>query len=371
MGVIQMNQAPPRLSDLETAEPRSGLPAAEFVVSPRSTEEVAHVLSAASEERATVLIWGGGCHQGIGHPIEPRVVLDTAGLSSVIAWEPEDLTLVVEAGATVSAIEETLGERRQTALLPETTPEATVGGVVAAGISGYRRARFGPTRDRVLQVGLVTGDGRTITGGGRVVKNVSGYDLPRLVTGSFGSTGAITSVCLKLWPKPELEATVPVENAATAWRRAYRPAAVLETDRGSFAYLQGTEAEVTSQARVLGGDPDPGFRWPSPPEGDLVVSIRVPPALIGAAIARLPTGMRFVAQHGVGEVTAAVGADDAAELRPWAEHEGGSVVVMSNNGGASIDPWGADPPGLDVQRKLIAAFDPCRVLNPGRLPGRL
>ncbi|NIR39303.1 MAG: FAD-binding protein, partial [Gemmatimonadetes bacterium] len=92
----------------------------------------------------------------------------------VVDWQPDDLTVVVEAGVTVGTLESMLAERGQTALLPEWGPEATVGGVVAAGISGYRRARLGPTRDRVLEVTIVTGDGRVVRGGGRVVKNVSG-----------------------------------------------------------------------------------------------------------------------------------------------------------------------------------------------------
>jgi glycolate oxidase FAD binding subunit len=240
-------------------------------------------------------------------------------------------------------------------------------------VSGYRRARFGPTRDRVLQVSVVTGDGRQVTGGGRVVKNVSGYDLPRLVSGSFGSIGVVTSVCLKLWPIPEAEATVAVADPTSAWRTAYRPAAVLQTREGSFAYLQGTEAEVASQARVLGGVSRPGFAWPATPDGDVVVSVRVPPARTVAAVERLPGAGPYVAQHGVGEVVAAVEPepDRLTALRSWAEGEGGTMVVVKAPTGLDLDPWGSDPPGLALQRRLIAAFDPLRILNPGRLPGRI
>jgi glycolate oxidase FAD binding subunit len=364
-----------RLTDLEQAPPdvAAHLPFAGHVFAPTTTDAVAAVLEAASDERAPVLVWGAGTHQGIGHPVQPEVVLSTAGLRNVIDWEPEDLTVVVEAGITVGALESMLAERRQTALLPETGPDATIGGVIAAGISGYRRARFGPTRDRVLQVSLVTGDGRAVTGGGRVVKNVSGYDLPRLASGSLGSIGVVTSVCLKLWPIPEAAATVAVADATVAWRAAYRPAAVLQTADGSFAYLQGTEAEVASQARALGGETRSGFTWPDTPDGEVVVSIRVPPSRTTAAVGRLPRSGPFVAQHGVGEVVAALEPDPemAGALRAWTEAEGGAMVLLKAPSGFDVDPWGSDPPGLALQRRLIAAFDPVRVLNPGRLPGRI
>lgn len=370
-----MSLATPALSELAQApsEMTAGLPPARYVFAPESGAELAAVLDAASGERAPVLVVGAGTHQGMGHPVHPEVVVSTTRLDRVLAWEPDDLTVVVEAGVRVGHVEEMLAERRQTALLPETQPDATVGGVVAAGLSGYRRARFGPTRDRVLQVTLATGDGRTITGGGRVVKNVSGYDLPRIVCGSFGALGVITAVCLKLWPLPEVTATVAVERAATAWRRAYRPAAVLETGEASLVYLQGTGAEVASQAERLGGETRPGFAWPSHPAGEVVVSIRVPPSSVSSVPSRLAPGVPFVAQHGVGEVVAGLNADEErlGGLRSWAEAAGGSVVVLSAPDGFDrrFDPWGTPPSGLDLQRRLIAAFDPVRVVNPGRLPG--
>ena len=367
-----MSVAAPDLARLAPAPPDilDAVPPAAFVFAPESPEEVATVLDAASERRAPILVWGGGTHQGIGHPVEPEVVLSTARLDRVVAWEPDDLTIVVEAGAKVGAVEQMLAERGQTALLPETAPASTIGGVLSAGVSGYLRARFGPTRDRVLQVTVATGDGRIVTGGGRVVKNVSGYDLPRIVTGAFGSLGVVVSVCLKLWPLPAVRATVPVADPVKAWRAAYRPAAVLQTAERSLAYLQGTEAEVASQAAVLGGSPEVGFAWPAPPSGEVLVSVRVRPSRIMAAIGRLG-GAPFVAQHGVGEIVAGLPADPARviSLREWAEREGGALVTLSSPAGFDVDPWGSDPPGLGIQRRLIAGFDPVRVINPGRLPG--
>ena len=166
------------------------------------------MLTAASTDRTAVLLWGGGTHQGIGGRVSPGVVLATSRLDRIVSWEPEDLTVVVEAGVRIGDLDDLLAEKGQSAVLPETMPDATVGGVVAGGISGYRRARYGPTRDRVLEVTLVTGDGRIVTGGGQVVKNVSGYDLPRLATASFGGLGLVGRVCLKLWPAPPARFTM-------------------------------------------------------------------------------------------------------------------------------------------------------------------
>lgn len=363
------------LTDFEPAAPelRSGLPAAEFHFAPSNAAQAAGILEAASDSRAPVLLWGAGSHQAIGHPVEPRVVLTTSAMTRVLAWEPDDLTVVVEAGMRVSDLETLLAGRRQTAALPETATDATVGGVVAAGVSGYRRARFGPTRDRMLEVTLVTGDGRVVRGGGRVVKNVTGYDLPRLAAGSMGSLGLITSVCLKLWPLPESSATVEVLDAARAWHLTHRPLAVLETESGAMVYLQGTAREVEAQAARLGGAATPGLNWPDQVfahEG-AVLSMRVPPALVGDAVRRLPAGRRFVAQHGVGEVSFAGvnGVDELAALRGWAESRTGTLVVTGGVCPPGFDPWGSLPSGLSLQRRVMAAFDPAGILNPGRMPG--
>lgn len=368
-----MNRVGSRLDAFDRApdEVAASLPPADHRFAPETPEALAGMLLAASDARAPVLVWGAGTHQAIGYPVAPVVVVSTARLDRVVAWEPDDLTVVVEPGVTVGALESMLADKRQTAALPESIPEATVGGVVAAGLSGYRRARFGPTRDRVLEVDLVTGDGRHVRGGGRVVKNVTGYDLPRLATGSLGSIGVITSMCLKLWPLAERSVTVTVDDPARARSSVYRPLAVLETQAGGFVYLQGTGAEVEAQAHRLGGAVVEGLVWPEVPAGNVCLSLRVPPALVADAIRRLPPGP-FVAQHGVGEISLAPtgwDADQLAGLRTWAEDQGGSLVRLRGETPAGFDPWGSPPAGLALQRRLMAAFDPARILNPGRMAG--
>jgi glycolate oxidase FAD binding subunit len=345
----------------------TAVPGGVEVVIPTSVDELVEVLAEATATRRQVAVWGGGTHRAMGHDFVPDLVVSTAGLSGVDVWEPDDLTVVVGAGTPVAQLESQLAGGGQSAVLPEVAGPATVGGAVATGTSGFRRLRYGPTRDRVLEVRAVTGDGRVIKGGGRVVKNVSGYDLPRLYTGSFGSLGVITSVCLKLWPLTESTATVRVPGPGAA-ESVHRPLAVLQTPGDVRVLVAGTGPEVDDQVRRLGGNASPGLDYPDPVEGSDVWSVRVPPSAAEDAVSRLPAGSDFVAQHGIGEVTFGVpGGYIVAELRRWAESRGGSVVRL--RGAPNDDPWGAPPDGLELQRRVVAAFDPGRVLEPGRLPG--
>lgn len=349
-----------------------GLPKAAHHFAPATSAEAADMLRSASDERAAVLFHGHGTRQGVGAELHPDVVMSTARLNRIVRWEPDDLTLVVEPGASVREVESELSTRSQTAGLPEWDDAGTIGGVVATGDSGYRRARLGPTRDRMLEVEILTGDGRIVHGGGRVVKNVSGYDLPRLATGSMGRLGLISSVCLKLWPLPEASATVALDTLpATAWSRLYRPLAVLETREGSWAMLQGTAAEVSAQARDAGGEITDGLVWPTPPSGAFACSVRVRPSDLSAGLARLPLDWDFVAQHGVGVIDAGCDdpqIDDVHSMRSWAEERGGTLVI-TRRGGVEMDSWGRVPNAIDLQRRVVAGFDPCGIANPGKLPG--
>lgn len=361
-----MTYHPPHISWLEVEIP--GAPEGAFHLAPKTVRDVESVLRYCAERDFTVQVWGGGTHSGFGEPPQPDFVMSTERLGEVETWEPDDLTIVVGAGARVETVEAMLAERNQTLGLPERPGAATIGGVVAAGISGLRRGRLYSTRERVLEVTMVTGDGRLIRSGGRVVKNVTGYDLHRLVVGAFGSLGVIMSLCLKLWPTPPGAATVDVDGLEQA-SEIVRPLAVLEIDGRVRVYLQGTEAEVETQTERLGGKATPGLDWPSDPTGTWEWSLRVPPARTSDAIARLPDGWSHLAVHGVGDLRVASDtADDAEDLRQWAESIGGHLVVTKGDP-ARFDPWGAPPPGLSLQRRLITQFDPRRILNPGRLPG--
>ena len=276
---------------------------------------------------------------------------------------------MVEAGARVADVEEALNERHQTLAMLEHPGTSTIGGVIASGTNGLRRGRLYSTRERILETTSVTGDGRTVRSGGRVVKNVTGYDLHRMAFGAFGSLGVIVSVCLRLWPRPPAGATVRVDDLERA-SSIVRPLAVLETEDGIDVFLWGTEAEVEAQVTRLDGVAKTGLEWPLDPDGTWTWSLRVPPALTTAAIERLPDEWSFLAVHGVGELRlASENVNDAAGLREWAEDGGGALVMTGGENG--FDPWGRPPVAVELQRRLIGEFDPRRILNRGRLPGDL
>ncbi len=353
-----------------------GAPDADLTVAPATVEDLAAVLRVASEHRLPVLVWGAGTHQGYGGRIvDPAIVVSTARFGD-IDWHPDDLTVTVGAGVTVGNLEATLAERNQTAVLPEDAEGATVGGVLAAGLSGWRRLRYGPTRDRVLGVTIVTGDGRVVRAGGVTVKNVAGYDLSRLIVGSLGRLGVIVEATLKLWPVPRAALTVTDVDADQAHEAAYRPLGIVETEQDTRVILGGAPGEVEAEAALLGGSPEPGPRWPGPLTEPIRMTVRVPARHLRAAVDMLPPGSQYRAAIGVGELRYASRTfdhDGAALVREWAESVGGGLTVISAPGDVyqRFDPWGSPPRSLPIQRRLVDRFDPAGVCNPGRLPGGL
>ena len=349
---------------------------AEFVVAPGSLEEARDAIVVAADAGMTVGFWGGGTHRGIGNPVEADVMITTSRLDRVVDWQPEDLTVVVEPGVSVAALGAILSERGQTAVLPEDPGDATVGGVVAAGVSAFRRLRFGPTRDRVLEVHLVTGYGEIVRAGGSVVKNSTGYDLSRLATGSLGSLGFIGRIRLKIWADPIATATVAVPDVESARLSVYRPLAALEQDGRGAVYLVGTEDEIAAQADLLEGKVDEGLHWPDPIDAPIRFAMRVPPRFVADAVEELGTmsGRRYVASFGVGEVVVGMQESDVAvlgRLRSWCENLGGSLVLLDAPPDvyASFGAWGTVPSSAAMQRRVKDAFDPAGICNPGILPG--
>ena len=368
---MMLRQELARLARGLLADPIDGSPEVEITVVPKSYEEAAAVLEFAATNGLRVLFWAGGNHQDIGHRVDPDIVMGTAGLNRIVDWQVEDMTVVVQPGVSVAELEASLQQRNQTAVLPETPGTATVGGVVAAGLSGWRRLRYGPTRDRMLEVRLATGDGRLVRGGGRLVKNVTGYDLPRLATGSLGSLGLIAEMCLKLWPLPEAQAMVRVDDPDRALAHAYRPLALIATPHGAHAYLAGTHAEVEAQCAALDGDVGEGHRWPEPMIGSSEFSLRVPAGEISNHLRSVADlGCDYLAAYGVGEIrfiADGVASDDLSGLRAAAEGVGGALVAV--RGESDLDPWGTPPASVHLQRRVKEAFDPRGIANPGILPG--
>ena len=183
------------------------------VLKPATETELSDMIAAA---QAPLEIIGSGTKRHLGHPVQAAATLDMSAFSGVIAYEPEELILDVGAATPLAEIERMLGQRGQqlafeppdwSALLGA-QGSGTVGGLVACNLSGPRRIKAGAARDHILGIHGVTGAGNVFKAGARVVKNVTGYDMPKLLTGSWGTLAALTSVILKVLPAPETEETV-------------------------------------------------------------------------------------------------------------------------------------------------------------------
>lgn len=184
---------------------------------PGSEAQLSELAAAA---QAPFEIIGTGTKRGLGRPVQAVAALDMSGFAGILAYEPEELILEVGAGTRLAEVEALIAARGQqmafeppdwSALLG--TPDSgSVGGLVSCNLSGPRRIKAGAVRDHILGLRGVTGTGEVFKAGARVVKNVTGYDLPKLVTGAYGTLAAITSVILKVLPAPETEATLAVHG---------------------------------------------------------------------------------------------------------------------------------------------------------------
>jgi glycolate oxidase FAD binding subunit len=250
---------------------------------PGSVAEAAGLLRGS---RGPLLFRGAGTKQAWGgHPVEPALVVETLRLSRLLAYNPADMTVSVEAGMPLRDLQEILGEKGQwLALDPPSEPAgATVGGLLATGDSGPRRLRYGALRDLVIGVTLVLADGTVARGGGTVIKNVAGYDLPKLLYGSLGTLGLVAEVVLRLHPRPQTSATIAVPSSVNrAGELALRllasplePSAVdwVQTAGGGILAVRfegtdaGVEAQRSAALELLTDDGAPAD-WRTGPEED-------------------------------------------------------------------------------------------------------
>src|SRR5688500_7991157 len=217
---------------------------------PTSADELAAVVRLANEQKAGVLPRGGGTRMHLGYP--PRsadLLLSTRGLNRIVEYEPADLTVTVEAGIGLAELQSRLGQHGQLlALDPPSAANATIGGIVASNASGPLRLRYGSARDLVIGTRVANADGTLTKAGGRVVKNVAGYDLNKLYTGSLGTVGVIVELSFKLHPLPQQEATVvaifpnpelEAEVSATVLRSPLGPTAIEIVNGRAAATIAG------------------------------------------------------------------------------------------------------------------------------------
>jgi len=397
-----------------------------WVVQPTSLEQVSRVLALAWDAELAVVPRGGGNALELGRPPSRLdLVLDLRRLDRIIEYNSDDLTVTVEAGTTAGALAARVGTRRQLLPLdPAGVARRTLGGLTATNASGPLRARYGTLRDLLLGVRFVQADGVVTWGGAKVVKSVSGYDVPKLMVGALGTLGVLGELTLRLHPMPEFEATWLASFEDLAAAQAFVARLIDST-------VQPTRVEILNRAALIACGGGEASAAVAVSIGTAEEAVRAQGQMVarfaGAAGATLtPLDTRFwTAYEGamapseaillhvatlptqVGETTAeaerAVAAAGAVatitgsgvlgglsvafptvelhavkriveRLRELVVPIGGSVLIHRAPAAmrAVVDPWGPVEPGaFALMRGLKDEFDAKRVLNPGRFVGGL
>ncbi len=344
------------------------------------TEQLRERVLAAAVDKTPLRIRGGGTKDFYGNQPE-GALLDTTGHAGLVAYEPTELVVTVRAGTRLAELEAALDEKGQMLAFepPHFGEAATVGGCVAAGLSGPRRATAGSVRDFVLGVKLLDGKGEILGFGGRVMKNVAGYDVSRLMAGSMGTLGLLLEVSLKVLPKPHAEATLrlelPQDKAIETMNRwGGQPLPVSATcwaDGLLTVRLSGARAaEAAARSKIGGEAVDEAERFwrdvreqqaacfaGEAPLWRLSLPSKTPPlALPGAPLIEWGGALRWL-KSGL----------PAAQLREAAARAGGHATLFrgGDESAGAFQPLPA--PLMAIHRNLKRSFDPQGLFNPGRL----
>jgi glycolate oxidase FAD binding subunit len=355
---------------------------------PTSIDRLSEMLVTASEDGRSVGIRGAGSKESWGSLGAPAdVVISTRGLDRVVEHAAGDLVITVEAGTLLADVQRRVAEAGQWLALDPPDPAATVGGVVATAASGPRRLRYGTPRDLLIGITVVLADGTVAKSGGKVVKNVAGYDLGKLFTGSFGTLGVIAECTFRLHARPPALRAVAVATddpagCYAALRATGAEPSATEWDGATLTTVfesieSAAEEQAHAAAAATGGEiassPPAGFGtrpWDGSSVG-LKVTHRLgglPSAL--RAIDELFPRARVRAYVGSGVVLLGVDAADLASLdslRSSISALDGQAVVASASVAAKrdVDVWGPVR-GLEVMQRIKDQFDPAGRMCPGR-----
>ncbi len=398
-----------------------------LVVRPGSVEELAQAVAACHAARMAVVPYGGGTKQGWGRPpaAERFVAIVTTRLNRLLVYEPDDLTISVEAGITLQALDAALAANGQ--MLPLDGPwpaRSTIGGVLATAVDGPRRLLYGTARDLLIGIRVVEASGRISKAGGMVVKNVSGFDMMKLYLGSLGTLGIIVSANFKLMPRPRAAATLHCafdapepalrlaeligasqltpagvvyvegwahdDGSGEAEGHATHPFALLVRAEGLPAAVERHLRDVRAMAEQAGAvsvtpHSDPAERQAL----DLVSDLAHPMALesgLALRLSCLPGSLAdaladarsLAEQHGLTLRVVAYALSGVAYLRAEGEAIAAwhgallarwpqlTVTAAPPALASELPVWGAPPANLELMRRIKQEFDPGNLLNPGR-----
>jgi glycolate oxidase FAD binding subunit len=381
---------------------------------PDSDDQVAAIIRDAQASGTSLVVEGNGSKRALGRPSSGTAVLSVSGLSGILSYEPDEMVVTVRAGTPLLELEALLAKKGQSlafepsglsAFLGEPHGRATIGGTIAAGISGPRRFSAGAPRDHLLGFRAIDGRGEPFRAGGKVVKNVTGYDLPKLAAGSFGTLFVITEMTLRAVPCGSASAFVVMRelepahalgllrrasaSAADPTGLAFVPALTAQALTGQSSTLAlfrlegeaaGVDARAMELRRLLGAgasmlDPVEGLRLfaalrdlsPLFAHEAAVWKVSVPPSNAMQAIEKLSPKNWFADWAG-GAVWCEPGKD--TDPHGIARALGGHATLFRRGGKepAQQEPFAPlEPATLALTRRLKAAFDPSHTLNPGRM----
>ena len=387
-----------------------------LICTPATAEQLAAAVGICRDCSAAIAPWGGGSAMSLGNP--PRtldVVLKTTRLSRVIEHDQANLTVTVESGIVLSALQAAIARHKQFVPFDPPLPErSTIGGVIAANLNGARRSSYGGVRDLVIGMKVVLASGEIVKAGGKVVKNVAGYDMCKLFTGSLGTLGIIIETTLRVAPIPARSATLIANgtfaNVAACANQLVRkkllPTAIYLLNDGATASwrltvrFDGFEESVARQIKeliemtqqlgltqeVVDGEKSQRC-WqaiadlPVTPER-LVYRLTVPRGVLMQTISTVVDWKKVVsvicADIPMGTIWLVAPADQAAiELFPrliaLTQQQRGHAVIFAAPAPLkeAVDVWGPTAPGHALMRKIKQEFDPTGLFNPGRFVGNI
>src|SRR5467141_433288 len=383
-----------------------------LVVEPGTERELAEILRLSNEGGVAVIPRGGGTKLSWGNPpVRADLILSTARLTKIIEHAWADLTVTVETGCTIQKLQETLAQHGQRLALDPLWPEkATIGGVLSTNDSGALRLRFGALRDLIIGVTIALPDGTLASSGGKVVKNVAGYDLPKLVTGALGTLGVITRAVFRLHPLPRAAKTfsftaesfpamqqhvLAIQDSQLAHTALQIRCAAGEPPSADILF-EATDAGVAAQesqlCKLLGSvraDQSSGniwnWRqdlWNSSTNTTLMAKISLLPTDIAKTLdslkaicdSRKVNWQLALQATGIGmlrlEADPSRLSEAVKQLRTELQSRGGALVILRRPQELhSIDAWGNAGDSVSLMCAVKHQLDPKNTLNPGRFVG--